>query len=88
MIRGFAAGLTLFIVLEVLLFVFVAPFVYNVFSVLFPPQDETVGIIAGLLAVVGIGYLYTQVALLLSLGLGIIVTAYIETGNKDWRYRG
>lgn len=88
MIRGFAAGLTLFVVLEALLLAFVAPFVYNVFSGLFPPQDESIGIIAGILAVFGAGYIYTQVALLLSLGLGTFVTAYIEAGKKDWRYRG
>jgi len=86
-IRGFAAGLSLFVVLEALLFVFVAPFVYNIFSTLFPPQDESVGIITGFIAVLFVAYIYTQIAIVLSMGLGTFVTVLVEDRNKDWRAR-
>lgn len=77
MIRGVAAGILSFILMGAVLLAIVAPFVYNVFSGLFPAGDST-GIVVGLVAVLLVGYVFTQLAILLSVGIGALIGVLLD----------
>jgi hypothetical protein len=79
MIKGFATGIASFILVGALFVAFIFPFVFSTVSGLFGSGD-TVGIIAGLVACLIVGYVGFQLALLLSIGLGVLVAVLFDEG--------
>lgn len=72
MIKGLATGIASFILVGALFVAFVFPFVFSTISGLFGNGD-TIGVVAGLIACLIVGYVGFQLALLLSIGLGVLV---------------